>query len=85
MKFSPDAPTLKRCEETGMGLARKLQQQQKRQQKRAGGGLSESRSDPGVLALGRVVGSLCVLTASKGEGEQALSGAMVASWCGRAV
>ena len=84
VKFSPDAPTLKRCEETGMGLARKLQQQQKRQQKRAGGGLSESRSDPGVLALGRVVGSLCVLTASKGEGEQALSGAMVASWVSQA-
>ena len=84
VKFSPDAPTLKRCEETGMALAKRLQQQQRRQQKRSAGGLSESRSDPGVLALGRVIGSLCVLTASKGEGEQSISGAMVASWVSQA-
>jgi flavorubredoxin/flavin reductase (DIM6/NTAB) family NADH-FMN oxidoreductase RutF len=84
VKFSPDPLTLKRCEETGMALARLLQQQQKRQQKRNSGGLSESRSDPAVLALGRVIGSLCVLTAQKGEGEQSLSGAMVASWVSQA-
>jgi flavin reductase (DIM6/NTAB) family NADH-FMN oxidoreductase RutF len=84
VKFKPDAQTLKRCEETGMALARELQQQQKRQQKRTAGGLSESRSDPAVLALGRVIGSLCVLTARKGEGEQSLSGAMVASWVSQA-
>ena len=84
VKFSPDAPTLKRCEETGMALAKRLLQQQRRQQKRTAGGLSESRSDPGVLALGRVIGSLCVLTASKGEAEQSISGAMVASWVSQA-
>jgi flavorubredoxin/flavin reductase (DIM6/NTAB) family NADH-FMN oxidoreductase RutF len=84
VKFSPDPLTLKRCEETGMALARLLQQKQKRQQKRNSGGLSESRSDPAVLALGRVIGSLCVLTAQKGEGEQSLSGAMVASWVSQA-
>ena len=84
VKFKPDVQTLKRCEETGMALARELQQQQKRQQKRTAGGLSESRSDPAVLALGRVIGSLCVLTARKGEGEQSLSGAMVASWVSQA-
>ena len=84
VKFSPDVPTLKRCEETGMALAKRLQQQQRRQQKRTAGGLSESRSDPGVLALGRVIGSLCVLTASKGEAEQSISGAMVASWVSQA-
>jgi flavorubredoxin/flavin reductase (DIM6/NTAB) family NADH-FMN oxidoreductase RutF len=83
VKFSPDPPTLKRCEETGMALAHQLQQQQKRLQKPSGG-LSESRSDPAVLALGRVIGSLCVLTARKGEGEQSLSGAMVASWVSQA-
>jgi len=84
VKFSPDAPTLKRCEETGTALARQLQQQHQRQQKRGGGGLNESRSDPAVLALGRVIGSLCVLTARKGSGENALSGAMVASWVSQA-
>ena len=46
--------------------------------------MSESRSDPAVLALGRVVGSLCVLTARKGEGEAALGGAMLASWVSQA-
>jgi flavin reductase (DIM6/NTAB) family NADH-FMN oxidoreductase RutF len=42
--------------------------------------LSESRSDPAVLALGRVIGSLCVLTTRKAD----LSGAMVASWVSQA-
>ena len=84
VKFSPDAATLKLCEETGTSLARQLQQQQRRQQKRSGGGLNESASDPAVLALGRVVGSLCVLTSSKGEGVNALKGAMLASWVSQA-
>ncbi|CAK6697219.1 diflavin flavoprotein [Synechococcus sp. CBW1107] len=84
VKFSPDGATLKRLEETGTALGRELQQRQKRQKRVAAGGLSESRSNPAVLALGRVVGSLCVLTTRKGEGENALSGAMVASWVSQA-
>ena len=84
VKFSPDAATLQRLEETGTALGRELQQQRRRQQRRVGGGLTESRSDPAILALGRVVGSLCVLTVRKGEGEGALSGAMVASWVSQA-
>ncbi len=46
--------------------------------------MSASRSDPAVLALGRVVGALCVLTVRKGEGDKSLSGAMVASWVSQA-
>ncbi|CAK6687145.1 Putative diflavin flavoprotein A 3 [Synechococcus sp. CBW1107] len=84
IKFSPDGATLKRLEETGTALGRDLQQRQKRQKRVAGGGLNESRSNPAVLALGRVVGSLCVLTTRKGEGASALSGAMVASWVSQA-
>jgi flavorubredoxin/flavin reductase (DIM6/NTAB) family NADH-FMN oxidoreductase RutF len=84
VKFSPDAATLKLCEETGTSLARQLQQQQRRLQRRSGGGLNESASDPAVLALGRVVGSLCVLTSSRGEGVNALKGAMLASWVSQA-
>ena len=75
MKFSPDAARVKELEETGTRFARQLLQSQKRAQRRSAGGLSESRSDPAVLALGRVIGSLCVLTTRKAE----LSGAMVAS------
>ena len=88
VKFSPDAATLKTCEETGTGLGRQLQAEQRKALRRAGasggGGLSESRANPAVQALGRVVGSLCVLTTRKGQGEGALTGAMVASWVSQA-
>jgi len=85
VKFSPDPAMLKTLEETGIALGRRLQSEQRRSQRRtAGGGMNESRSDPAVQALGRVVGSLCVLTARKGEGEARLEGAMVASWVSQA-
>jgi flavorubredoxin/flavin reductase (DIM6/NTAB) family NADH-FMN oxidoreductase RutF len=85
VKFSPDAAMIKRIEETGTALGRELLAQQRKTQRRtATGGLSESRSNPAIQALGRVVGSLCVLTTGKGEGEARLSGAMVASWVSQA-
>ena len=80
VKFSPDAARVKQLEETGTRFGRQLLQTQKRAQRRSAGGLSESRSDPAVVALGRVLGSLCVLTTRKGD----LSGAMVASWVSQA-
>ena len=86
VKFSHDAATIKTLEETGTGLGRSLITAQRKAQRRSStsGGLSESRSNPAVLALGRVVGSLCVLTTRKGAGESQLSGAMVASWVSQA-
>jgi len=85
VKFSPDAATLKTIEETGTALGRQLKASQRRQERRtAAGGLSESRTGPAIQALGRVVGSLCVLTTRKGEGESQFSGAMVASWVSQA-
>jgi len=84
VRFSPDAATLRTLDETGTSLGRRLQDEQRRSQRRSGGGLSDSRSDPAIQALGRVIGSLCVLTARKGEGVSALSGAMVASWVSQA-
>jgi len=85
VKFSPDGATLRTLEETGIALGRQLQAEQRRSQRRSGGGgLDESRSNPAVQALGRVVGSLCVVTARKGEGEAAIGGAMVASWVSQA-
>jgi len=80
VRFSPDANTLKRCEEIGTDLSQMLQRQQRQQQRRANGGLKDSRSEPSFQALGRVLGSLCVLTARNGS----LSGAMVASWVAQA-
>ena len=85
MCSSDPPPTLKSLEETGTALGRRLLTEQRRRQLRSpGGGLQESRSQPAIQALGRVVGSLCVLTTQKGEGEMALSGAMVASWVSQA-
>ena len=85
VKFSPDPATLRTLEETGIALGRQLQAEQRRSQRRSGGGgLDESRSNPAVQALGRLVGSLCVVTARKGEGKAAIGGAMVASWVSQA-
>ena len=83
VKFSPDGGTLKRLEETGIALGRELLKGQRKQQ-RLSGGLGESLSNPVMLALGRVVGPLCVITARKGEGVGRISGAMVASWVSQA-
>ena len=84
VKFSPDANRIQAIEETGTSLGRQLQAEQRRSERRAAGGLQESRSEPAIQALGRIVGSLCVLTAVRGEGESRLSGAMVASWVSQA-
>ncbi len=85
VKFSPDLATLRTLEETGTALGRRLISEQRRGQRRnAVGGLSDSLSNPAVQALGRVVGSLCVVTTRKGEGAAGLSGAMVASWVSQA-
>jgi flavorubredoxin/flavin reductase (DIM6/NTAB) family NADH-FMN oxidoreductase RutF len=84
VKFSPDAARIQAIEETGTALGRQLQLAQRRGERRAGGGFQDSRSAPAIQALGRVVGSLCVLTAARGEGEHRLSSAMVASWVSQA-
>jgi len=84
VKFSPDAARIQAIEETGTALGRQLQAEQRRSERRAAGGLQESRSEPAIQALGRIVGSLCVLTAVRGEGDSRLSGAMVASWVSQA-
>jgi len=84
VKFSPDSSRIQAIEETGTALGRQLQAEQRRSDRRAAGGLQESRSEPAIQALGRVVGSLCVLTTVRGEGEGRLSSAMVASWVSQA-
>jgi flavorubredoxin/flavin reductase (DIM6/NTAB) family NADH-FMN oxidoreductase RutF len=85
VKFSPDVATIKTIEETGTALGRELKAAKRRQERRAAtGGLQESRTGPALQALGRVVGSLCVLTTQKGAGDSHLSGAMVASWVSQA-
>ena len=85
VKFSPDLATLRTLEETGTALGRGLRNQHRQTQRRStGGGLSESRTNPAIQALGRVVGALCVVLARKGDGADAIGGAMVASWVSQA-
>ncbi len=84
IKFSPDFKMIQTLEETGTQFGRKLLRAEQRQQKKAKSGISASQSDPTILALGRIVGSLCVLTAQKGQEQNALTGAMVASWISQA-
>jgi flavorubredoxin/flavin reductase (DIM6/NTAB) family NADH-FMN oxidoreductase RutF len=85
IKFSPDLATLRTLEETGTALGRRLRNQHRQAQRRStGGGLSESRTNPAIQALGRVVGALCVVLARKGDGADAIGGAMVASWVSQA-
>jgi len=84
IKFSPDPIMIKKLEETGIQYGKKLIQTKLRQQRKANVGLNTSKSDPTINALGRVVGSLCILTAQKGNEDSLLSGAMVASWVSQA-
>ena len=84
VKFSPDKQMIKTIEETGTQFGRQLLNTKRRQVRKAGGGLSASKSDPALLALGRIVGSLCILTTQKGTKDNSLTGAMVASWVSQA-
>ncbi len=84
IKFSPDPLMIKKLEETGIQYGKKLINAKSRQQRKANIGLNTSKSDPTINALGRVVGSICILTAQKGNANNLLSGAMVASWVSQA-
>ncbi len=84
IKFSPDEQMIKQLKETGTRFGRKLIQQQKRKKRQPIGGMRSTKSDPALLALGKVVGSLCILTANKCKEEENLNGAMVASWISQA-
>nr|YP_002049020.1 putative flavoprotein [Paulinella chromatophora]ACB42810.1 putative flavoprotein [Paulinella chromatophora] len=84
VKFSPDTLTVKTIEETGTALGRQLLIGQQKQQRLNKRDITENLSNSAVLALGRIVGSLCILTARKGKGANQLDGAMVASWVSQA-
>ncbi|ACC84136.1 diflavin flavoprotein [Nostoc punctiforme] len=73
VKFKPDDATLQLCEEAGTDFAQALKKARK----------VRSPSQPATTveqAVGRIVGSLCVLTAKEGD----RSSAMLASWVAQA-
>ncbi len=84
IKFSPNKPKIKELEEIGTHFGRKIIKKAKKKPRKTDTGMITSKTDPKLQALGRVIGSLCVLTASKGKDENNIRGAMLASWVSQA-
>ncbi|MFM1841580.1 MAG: hypothetical protein RLZZ490_311, partial [Cyanobacteriota bacterium] len=78
VKFKPTDQTLKQCEEAGTDFAQALKKAAKSRQPKPS--VIESETARTEQALGRLVGSLCVVTTHQGE----LSSAMLASWVSQA-
>jgi flavin reductase (DIM6/NTAB) family NADH-FMN oxidoreductase RutF len=78
-KFKPTAATLQCCEEAGTDFAQALKKAQKARQSRQKVSL-ESQVDPMAQAVGRIVGSLCIVTTQ----QEDVSSAMLASWVSQA-
>ncbi|OKH24141.1 flavin oxidoreductase [Hydrococcus rivularis NIES-593] len=78
VKFKPTDVTLKFCEEAGTDFAQAVKKAAKSRKPKPS--VSESESARTEQALGRIVGSLCVVTCQQGD----LSGAMLASWVSQA-
>ncbi|OCQ99759.1 flavin oxidoreductase [Oscillatoriales cyanobacterium USR001] len=77
VKFKPTDITLQQCKETGIDFAQALIKSQKL---RAPKPTLSSGADRTEQAAGRIVGSLCVVSAKRGE----VASAMLASWVSQA-
>tara|TARA_Y100001978_G_C23698697_1_gene439334 strand:- start:2025 stop:3815 length:1791 start_codon:yes stop_codon:yes gene_type:complete len=84
VKFSPNKPKIKEIVEIGTHFGRKILKKTKQKIRKSDTGMISSKTNPTLQALGRVVGSLCVLTASKGRNENNIKSAMLASWVSQA-
>ena len=80
VKFKPTDVTLKTCEEVGTDFAQALKKAKKIQARRQSGTSLSAIATPTEQAVGRIVGSLCVLTSKQGD----VSSAMLASWVAQA-
>ncbi|MEM6613314.1 MAG: diflavin flavoprotein [Cyanobacteria bacterium P01_C01_bin.72] len=80
VKFTPTDAVLKTCEEAGTDFAQALKKAKRNRQKvRQAQGI-DSDVDRTAKAVGRLVGSMCIVTTKKDE----VSGAMLASWVSQA-
>ena len=84
VKFSPNKPKIKEIEEIGTHFGRKILKKTRQKIRKSDTGMISSKTNPTFQALGRVVGSLCVLTASKGIGKDNIKSGMLASWVSQA-
>ncbi|MEL7512113.1 MAG: diflavin flavoprotein [Cyanobacteria bacterium J06554_3] len=75
VKFTPDATTLQECEQAGTDFAQQLKKAAKK--KKAAPKITASSVEK---AIGRLVGSMCIVTAKQGD----ISSAMLASWVAQA-
>ncbi|PSB05039.1 diflavin flavoprotein [Merismopedia glauca] len=78
VKFKPTEVTLQTCEEAGTDFAQALKKAKKTRTSRQSG--LGNQGDRTEQAVGRIVGSLCVVTTTQGD----VSGAMLASWVSQA-
>jgi flavorubredoxin/flavin reductase (DIM6/NTAB) family NADH-FMN oxidoreductase RutF len=78
VKFKPTEVTLQTCEEAGTDFAQALKKAKKTRTSRPSG--LGNQGDRTEQAVGRIVGSLCVVTTQQGD----VSGAMLASWVSQA-
>lgn len=78
VKFKPEDTTLQYCEEAGTDFAQALKRAKKIRPLRQPVG--DSQAARTEQAVGRIVGSLCVVTTKKGD----LKSAMLASWVSQA-
>jgi flavorubredoxin/flavin reductase (DIM6/NTAB) family NADH-FMN oxidoreductase RutF len=77
VKFKPTAEAIKECETAGENFALALKRSKK---ERAPKAIPEAQVDRTEQAIGRVVGSLCVVTLQRGETKAA----MLTSWVSQA-
>jgi flavorubredoxin/flavin reductase (DIM6/NTAB) family NADH-FMN oxidoreductase RutF len=80
VKFKPTDVILKTCEEAGTDFAQSLKKAKKRRSPKQSALKSSSTVTPTEQAMGRMVGSLCIVTTRQGD----LSSAMLASWVSQA-
>ena len=78
VKFKPTEITLKECEETGTDFAQAVKKAKKASIPKAT--VIEAKTDRVEQAVGRLVGSMTIVTTQQGD----LSGAMLASWVSQA-
>ena len=83
-KFKPTEATLQVCEESGTDLAQAVKKLRRKKQteetkRLSSGGAAAGASDT-AAAVGRIVGSLCAVTAKNGDAQSA----MLASWVSQA-
>ncbi|HBB31139.1 MAG TPA: flavin oxidoreductase [Cyanobacteria bacterium UBA8803] len=78
VKFKPTEVTLKYCEEAGTDFAQALKKTKKARTSRQP--VSDSQVARTEQAVGRLIGSLCIITAKQGE----VTSAMLADWIAQA-